>query len=345
MGALPATPAGQHHARRRRRAGPRRSDAASARRWRAPTASASPGTRSPARRATTSTARRRRATAGSRSASRANSTLVSGTTRSPTRASAPARPTLRRHDRRPPACSRPPRPRRPRRRTASATDPMRINAGGPAVHVRHGREHSAPTRSSPAASTYSIDAVDHRHERPGALPERALGPVHLRDPGRRTARTTCASTSPSSTTGQPCGRLRRQADLRDGRPRTRRRRRTSRTSTSAPRPAPRAALVKTVSGVQVTNGTLSVKSVYGSPTIPRSRRSRSSRRPAARARRPSRRRRPRAASTGVAPPSVPDGHVLARHGRGDDHDGRASRSAARRRQPGRGDGRLRRRRR
>ena len=143
--------------------------------------------------------------------------------------------------------------------------PTRINAGGAAVTSVTGASFRADSLVT-GGQTYSTNAGDLGDERPVALPGRALGPVHLRDPGRErhVRRAHALRRALLRHVGE---RLRGQADVLDGRaqhhalaghqePRHLRHR------------GVRTALVKTVSGVEVTNGTLSVKSVYGSVDDP-----------------------------------------------------------------------------
>ena len=146
----------------------------------------------------------------------------------------------------------------------------------PRRHVRHRRQrYSRRTRRSRARTT-------RRSTRTSA------GASSRTRSRSRTAPTTCASTSPSSTTARRRGRLRGQADLRRWTSSTHGRR-TSRTSTSAPRPACAPRSSHRQRKVSVTNGTLSIESVYGSVDDPEI----TAIEVVPAARRPSRRRSPR----------------------------------------------------
>ena len=124
------------------------------------------------------------------------------------------------------------------------------------------------------AHVQSRQRADLGHERPGALPERALGHLQLRDPGRERARTTSGSTSSSSTTARSVPGGSGQARLRHGH------RRHGRPAPISPNidvyaaVGTNTALVRTVPNVTMTTACSTSDRSTGRPTTPSSQRSR-----------------------------------------------------------------------
>ena len=177
------------------------------------------------------------------------------------RAGRRARSTTTSSPRRSAACSR------RRRGEASATTPATGasrsgSTSGGGAYATSGRRHVRRRRQLQRRQHVPDDQPDLRHDRSRPLPERALGRLHLRHPGRE------RHLRPAPALRRAVLRLRRarrrgQARIRLRRRRHDRRTPTSRTSTSSPRSAPTPRWSRRSPGVRITDGTLNLRTVRG----------------------------------------------------------------------------------